>query len=70
LRNPALLLAFILVAHNAIHAQDKVELFAGYSHFHLDSLPAGELNGWELSGEYKIAKCLGGVADFSGDYGP
>lgn len=63
-----LLLLNVLVA-TAAAAQDKIEVFGGYTHFHLDSLPAGELNGWGLSGEYKLAKWVGGVADFSGDYG-
>ncbi len=64
-----LLLLALLFAAAAARAQDKFEIFGGYAHFHLDSLPAGELNGWELSGEYKLAKWVGGVADFSGDYG-
>jgi hypothetical protein len=50
-------------------SQEKIDLFAGYSHYHLDSLPVGELNGWELSGQYKFFRWLGGVADVSGDYG-
>jgi hypothetical protein len=48
---------------------DKVEVFGGYSYFHLDSSPSTSLNGWELSGQYKFARWLGGVADFGGDYG-
>jgi hypothetical protein len=63
-----LLLSFILAA-NVAKSQDKVDLFAGYSHYHLDSLPAGELNGWEFSGGYEFTKWFGGIADFSGDYG-
>jgi hypothetical protein len=59
----------LVLASNAARCQDKVELFAGYSHFHLDSLPAGELNGWEVSGEYKFTRWFGGIADFSGHYG-
>jgi hypothetical protein len=66
---PMLLLLGAFFAAATARAQDKIELFAGYTHFHLDSLPAGELNGWELSGEYKLARWVGGVADFSGDYG-
>ena len=64
-----LLLLSVLFATAVTRGQDKIEVFGGYTHFHLDSLPAGELNGWELSGEYKLAKWVGGVADFSGDYG-
>jgi hypothetical protein len=59
---------FLLVACTA-HAQDKVQLFGGYSYMHFDNSPSVSLNGWELSGQYKFNDWLGGVADFSGHYG-
>jgi len=59
---------FFLVSLGA-QAQDKVELFGGYSYFRLDNSPSTNLNGWALSGQYKITDWFGGVADFSGDYG-
>jgi hypothetical protein len=63
-------LSLVLFANMAkSQDKDKVDLFAGYSHYHLDSVPAGELNGWNFSGEYKFTSWLGSVADFSGDYG-
>jgi hypothetical protein len=65
----SLLLLTLVLAASVAKSQDKVELFAGYSHYHLDSIPAGELNGWEVSGQYKFTRWLGGIADFSGDYG-
>ena len=65
-------------------AQDKVELYGGYSYLRAsvgvgNFPPAGpppfitfqqtNLNGWELSGQYKFLPFLGAVADFNGNYG-
>lgn len=73
-------------------AQDKVELFGGYSYFRAsirvgEATPVGpgilcpptcntsmttqhaNLNGWELSGQYKFLPFLGAAADFNGNYG-
>jgi hypothetical protein len=50
-------------------AQDKIELFGGYSYQHYDGIPSGNLNGWEISGQYKVARWLGGVADLGAHYG-
>jgi hypothetical protein len=46
--------------------QDKAELFGGYSYMRFHST---NLNGWEVSGQYKFVDWLGGVADFDGHYG-
>ncbi|MGH9702965.1 MAG: hypothetical protein ACRD4K_06290 [Candidatus Acidiferrales bacterium] len=55
---------------SAARAQDKVELFGGYSYLRLNDSPSHfNLNGWELAGTYKFNGWLGGVADFSGHYG-
>jgi hypothetical protein len=72
LRKFSLLLGLFFVLSLSAHAQgisDKVELFGGYSYLRLDSSPQVNLNGWELSGQYKFADWIGGVADFSGHYG-
>jgi hypothetical protein len=73
-------------------AQDKIELFGGYSYFRAsirigEATPVGpgilcpptcntsmttqhaNLNGWELSGQYKLLPFLGAAADFNGNYG-
>jgi hypothetical protein len=57
------------------HAQDKIELFAGYSYMRVDATPAFNpqttgfnTNGWEISGQYKLRDWLGAVADFDGHY--
>jgi hypothetical protein len=51
-------------------AQDKVELYGGYSFFHLENSPgASNLNGFIFSGQYKFAPWFGGVGEVRGDYG-
>ena len=51
-------------------AQDKVELYGGYSFFHLQNSPgASNLNGFIFSGEYKFAPWVGAVGEVGGDYG-
>ena len=62
------LAAFFLTSFTA-QAQDKVELFGGYSYEHYNGSPSGNLNGWEFSGQYKFARWLGGVADVDAHYG-
>jgi hypothetical protein len=72
LRKLSLLLGLFFLISLSAHAQgisDKVELFGGYSYMRFDSAPQVNLNGWELSGQYKFTNWLGGVADLSGDYG-
>jgi hypothetical protein len=55
---------------NAQDTGDKVEIYGGYSYFHLENAPgSSNLNGWILSGQYKFNSWLGGVGEFSGDYG-
>ena len=65
------------------NAQDKVELYGGYSYFRASieeqqfSGPiavarvseTANLNGWEFSGQYKFLPFLGAVADCNGTYG-
>lgn len=55
---------------NAQDTGDKVEVYGGYSYFHLENAPgSSNLNGWILSGQYKFNSWLGGVGEFTGDYG-
>lgn len=71
-RKLSLLLGLIFLVSLSARAQsitDKVEIFGGYSYMRFDSSPQVNLNGWELSGQYKFLDWLGGVADFSGHYG-
>jgi len=75
------LACFVVGTAATSRAQDKVELFGGYS-FLRASIEVGQsggipphvaqhvnLNGWELSGQYKFLPFLGATVDFSGNYG-
>jgi len=58
-------------------AQDKIELFGGYSYMRVDATPllnpngssSFNANGWEISGQYKLKDWLGAVADVDGHSG-
>ncbi len=52
-----------------MQAQDKVEVFGGYSYQRVGNNPSFNQNGWELAGQYKLAGFLGLVGDFDGHYG-
>jgi opacity protein-like surface antigen len=69
LRKLALLLGVFFLVSISAKAQDKVELFGGYSYLRLDNSPSFNLNGWEFSGQYKFTDWLGAVTDFDGHYG-
>src|SRR5258708_11053953 len=62
-------LGLLLLASLSAKAQDKIEVFGGYSYMYLHNSPPAHLNGWELAGQYKFTDWLGGVADFDGHYG-
>ena len=71
-RKVSLLLGLFFLVSLSARAQepgDKVELFGGYSYMRFTPSPNVNLNGWEISGQYKFTDWLGGVADLSGDYG-
>jgi hypothetical protein len=68
-RKLGLLFAVLLFTSIPLRAQDKVEVFGGYSYMRFRSSPATNLNGWEVSGQYKFTGWLGGVADVDGHYG-
>jgi hypothetical protein len=68
-RRLSLLFGLVLLASLSTSAQDKVEVFGGYSYMRVDNSPSFNLNGWELSGQYKFADWIGAVADFDGHYG-
>jgi hypothetical protein len=69
LRKMLLVLGLCALASLSARAQDKVELFGGYSYLHFHTSPSSNLNGWEASGQYKFTDWLGGVGDFDGHYG-
>lgn len=71
LRKMLLILGLCALASLPARAQDlsKVELFGGFSYMRFHSSPAINLNGWEISGQYRFTDWLGGVGDFAGQYG-
>jgi Outer membrane protein beta-barrel domain len=69
LRKLSLLAGLILLVSVSARAQDTFEVFGGYSYMHVNNSPSFSSNGWEISGQYKFADWLGGVADVDGHYG-
>jgi len=69
LRKMLLIFGLLALASLPARAQDKAELFGGFSYVRFHSSPAVNLNGWEISGQYKFTDWLGGVGDFAGNYG-
>src|SRR5258708_40285879 len=68
-RTIGLLLGILFVASLPASAQDKVEVFGGYTYMRFRPSPDLNLNGWEASVQYKFRDWIGGVADFDGHYG-
>jgi hypothetical protein len=62
-------LGLLLLVSLSAQAQDKVEMFGGYSYMRLRNSPSANLNGWEIAGQYKFTDWLGAVGDFDGHYG-
>ena len=69
LRKISLMFGLCILASLSAQAQDKVEVFGGYSYLRFRASPSTNLNGWEISGQYKFTDWLGGVADIDGHYG-
>jgi hypothetical protein len=68
-RTIGLLIGILVVSALPAVAQDKVEVFGGYSYMRFRPGNDLNLNGWEASAQYKFRDWLGGVADFDGHYG-
>jgi hypothetical protein len=64
-----LLLCGALVPARAQRFGGKIELSAGYDYTHFKSSPAVNLNGFDVSAQYKVWNWLGGVAEVDGEYG-
>jgi hypothetical protein len=67
-RKLVILLGLIFLMSLTARAQDKGELFGGYSYERFRTSPSRNLNGWEISGQYKFAAWLGGIADVDAHY--
>ncbi len=71
-RKLAFLLGIIILVSLSARAQgvgDRIELSAGYSYMRFHSIPSANLNGFDVSGQYKISDWLGAVVDVGGEYG-
>ena len=62
-------LGLIFLMSLTARAQDKIELFGGYTFERFNASPSVNLNGWEVSGQYKFVNFLGAVADLDAHYG-
>lgn len=83
LYRPLIVFLAILGLSGVCQAQDKVEVYGGYSYLRasievgnfvpgpppFNTTEHANLNGWEFSGQYKLLPFLGAVADFNGNYG-
>ncbi|MGH9678651.1 MAG: hypothetical protein ACRD4Y_01745 [Candidatus Acidiferrales bacterium] len=69
LRRLSILLGLIFLVSLSARAQDRVELFGGYSFERYGGAPARNLNGWEISGNYKLASFVVIVGDVDAHYG-
>jgi hypothetical protein len=68
-RRLPILLALIFLVSLSARAQDRVELFGGYSFERYGGTPGRTLNGWEVAGNYKFAPWVGLAMDLDGQYG-
>lgn len=64
-----LLLGLFFLISVSAKAQGTIDLFGGYSYEHLGSSPSRNLNGVELTGQYKFRDWLGVAADMDGHFG-
>lgn len=69
LRRLSILLGFMFLLSISARAQDSVEIFGGYSFEHYAGTPGRNLNGWEITGKYKVAPWVGLAADLDSQYG-
>src|SRR5258708_30441879 len=67
-RTIGLVIGILFVASLPASAQDKVEVFGGYTYMRFRPSPDLNLNGWEASVQYKFRDWIGGVAGFGGHY--
>jgi hypothetical protein len=63
------LFALIFFFSISAKAQGSMDLFGGYSFEHLRTSPSRNLNGVEITGQYKLHEWLGIAADLDGQFG-
>jgi hypothetical protein len=69
LRRFAILLPLVFLISISARAQDRIQIFGGYSFERYAAAPTRYLNGWELSGYYKLFPWVGIKADLDAHYG-
>ena len=69
LRKLSMFLGLMLLISLSARAQDRAELFGGYSFQRYGGAPARFLNGWEVYVKYKLAPWVGIAADVDAHYG-
>lgn len=67
-RRLSILMGLIFLISLSARAQDRVEIFGGYSFERYGGAPGRNLNGWEIEGKYKLAPWVGIAADLDGHY--
>jgi len=67
-RRVSILLGLIFVISLSAQAQDRWEIFGGYTFERYGGTPGRNLNGWEVAGKYKVAPWVGLVADMDAHY--
>jgi len=69
LRRMPVLLGLLFLISLSARAQDRIELFGGYSFQRFGATPARNLNGWELAADYKLVPLVSLTADLDAQYG-
>jgi hypothetical protein len=68
-RKLPILLGLVFLISLSARAQDRVELFGGYTFERYGGTPGRNLHGWEIEGQYKLFPFVGIAADVDGHYG-
>jgi hypothetical protein len=68
LRRLPVLLTLMFLTSLSARAQNRIELFGGYSFQRFGTTPGRNLNGWELSGSYKLIPLVSIKADLDAQY--
>ena len=68
-RRLSMFLGLMFLISLSARAQDRLELFGGYSYQRYGGTPGRNLNGWELAANYKLTNFVGITADLDAHYG-
>jgi hypothetical protein len=65
----AILAALVLLFSISARAQDRIQLYGGFSFEKTGATPERNLSGWELAGSYKVAPWVSIKVDLDAHYG-